>query len=133
MKGSFVFQLLILLVILILSRSLLIIYLNYKSLSHASLEKPGLIVNIIIFILVIYLLKNFSFSNKILVILLYIVLVRPLLDFLIYLQKAYNIFNLNQNDISKLNKIELVASNFSSILSLFVSTYIIYYLFTNKK
>lgn len=131
MKKINVLNVLILLMILIFIRSILFIYFNYKTKEASGVEGFGLIMNILVFGIVIYLLHGFKF-NPILTVLLYLLLIKPLLAVFSYLETKYGLIHLNPQMKVHLREIEYYSSNFGVALSFFMSLYILHYIFFNK-
>ena len=127
-----VFNILIFLALFIFIKSIILLYYNYKTSMTGALQGFGLVTNVLLLLIIMYLLSNFKFSNKMLLTALYLLLIKPILSIFAYLQKTYNLFGLNQNTSKKLEDLELKSGEFSSVVSLVISCYIVYYIFLNR-
>jgi hypothetical protein len=131
MKKVNVLYVLVLLMILTFVRSIFFIYFNYTTNEATGVEGLGLVMNILIFGVVVYLLHGFKF-NPLLTFLLYLMLVKPLIAAFSYLEKNYQLIELNPTMKSHLREIQYHASNFTLAISFLTTLYILHYVFFNK-
>jgi hypothetical protein len=132
MKKPNVLYVLIILMILVFTRAAYLLYYNLTESQAGGTLGVGFLMNLSILFIVFYLLHDFKFSNPLLVIILYLLLIKPVIAIFSYLEKNYHLFNLKPETSAKLHEMEYYGSNASYFVSIIMSFYILYYIFFNK-
>jgi hypothetical protein len=132
MKKPNVLYILTFLIMLVFTRAAYLLYYNLTESQIGGTLGIGLLMNLLILFIILYLFYEFKFSNPLLVIILYLLLIKPVLAIFSYLEKNHNLFNLEEETRAQLREIEYYSSNITVFVSIIPSFYILYYIFFNK-
>ena len=120
MKKPNVLYVLIILMILVFTRAAYLLYYNLTESQAGGTLGVGFLMNLSILFIVFYLLHDFKFSNPLLVIILYLLLIKPVIAIFSYLEKNYHLFNLKPETSAKLHEMEYYGSNASYFVSIII-------------
>ena len=132
MKKPNVLYVLTFLITLVFTRAAYLVYYNLTESQVGGTIGVGFLMNLLILFIILYLFYEFKFSNPLLVIILYLLLIKPILAVLSYLEKHHGLFNLDEETSAQIREIEYYSSNITVFVSILPSFYILYYIFFNK-
>jgi hypothetical protein len=132
MKKPNVLYVLTFLIMLVFTRAAYLLYYNLTESQVGGTLGIGFLMNLLILFIILYLFYEFKFSNPLLVVILYLLLIKPVLAILSYLEKHHDLFNLDEKTSAQIREIEYYGSNITIFVSIIPSFYILYYIFFNK-
>ena len=132
MKKPNVLYVLTFLMMLVFTRGAYLLYYNLSESQVGGTLGIGLLMNLLILFIILYLVYEFKFSNPLLVVILYLLLIKPVIAILSYLEKHHDLFNLDEEMRVQLREIEYYGSSITVFVSIIPSFYILYYIFFNK-
>jgi hypothetical protein len=132
-SGLNIINLLILLVFIILIRDVVIFYL-YNTVKEEynkenKLDEFSALFAVFMLIITFYLVRKFTFSNKLLLLVMYYLLFKSSFIILNYFQKKYNVLGLDVQKRQKLEEFSRTTLIASSSISLLLTAYVVYYIY----
>ena len=132
-SGLNIINLLILLVFIILIRDVVVFYL-YNTVKEDynkanKLDDFSALFAVFMLIITFYLVRKFTFSNKLLLLAMYYLLFKSSFIILNYFQKKYNVLGLDVEKRKKLEEFSRTTLIASSSISLLLTAYVIYYIY----
>jgi hypothetical protein len=132
-SGLNIINILILLVFIILIRDVVIFYL-YNTVKEDynkanKLDDFSALFAFFMLIITFYLVRKFTFSNKLLLLVMYYLLFKSSFIILNYFQKKYNVLGLDVQKRQKFEEFSRTTLIASSSISLLLTAYVIYYIY----